>query len=146
MRLESRLVNNMAREKLIVAHLGRVLLASLFILGGVNKLTIYTQTLDRMNEVGLLAVEILLPLTILLEIGGGLLVAMGRNFARLSALILALFALSTNYFFHDFWSHQGHLRTLELSLFFKNIAISGGLIMVASGLFSANSVSLDPQK
>jgi putative oxidoreductase len=111
--------------------LGRVVLASLFILGGLNKIMNYQATLAKMGEVGLEPAAVLLPLTILLELGGGLLVAIGRQFAVPAALVLAVFTIATNLIFHAFWSMTGPIAALELSLFFKNICITGGLLFVA---------------
>ena len=58
--------------------LARVLLASLFILGGVNKILNYSETLAMMQAANIPITNLLLPATILLELGGGLVVASGR--------------------------------------------------------------------
>lgn len=113
---------------------GRIGLASLFLLGGLNKILNYTATLADMDGAGLQPAALLLPLVIALELGGGALVAIGRFGAPLAALALAAFTLSTNFFFHDFWTMQGELRALELSLFFKNVSIAGGLVFLAGAL------------
>jgi putative oxidoreductase len=115
----------------LVAVVGRVLLASLFILGGINKIVNYVPTLAMMQKVGLEPAALLLPLTILLELGGGLLVAFGRKWAAPAALLLGGFTLVTNYVFHDFWNMTGDTAMLQLSLFFKNIAVAGALFYVA---------------
>ncbi len=113
---------------------GRVLLASLFVLGGINKILNYQSTLAMMQAAEMHPSALLLPPTIALELGGGLLVAIGRIGAIPAALALALFTLAANYFFHDFWSASPETAALQLSLFFKNIAISGGLMFVAASL------------
>jgi len=109
---------------------GRLVLASLFILGGLNKVMNYTATQAGMSDVGL--APALLPLVIALELGGGLAVALGRWFAALAAVALAVFTLATNLYFHDFWNMSGDVAQLELSLFFKNVSIAGGLLYVAA--------------
>jgi putative oxidoreductase len=111
--------------------IGRILLASLFILGGINKLQNYGDTLALMEQAGLAPANVLLPLVIALELGGGLIVATGFRFMPQVALALALFTLATNVVFHQFWSMAGPEAALQLSLFFKNIAISGALLHVA---------------
>ncbi|CDO60255.1 putative membrane protein [Candidatus Phaeomarinobacter ectocarpi] len=111
--------------------MGRVVLASLFVLGGLNKLVNYAATQVQMSEVGLWPA--LLPLVIALELGGGLVVALGRWGAVFAALALAAFTLATNIFFHDFWAMSGEMAALELSLFFKNVSIAGGLLFAAAG-------------
>lgn len=111
--------------------LGQLGLASLFLLGGLNKILNYNSTLADMAEAGLNPAMLLLPMVILLELGGGALVAIGRRFAPIAALALAVFTICTNLIFHDFWTMQGERATLELALFFKNISIAGALVLYA---------------
>lgn len=113
--------------------IGRCLLASLFVLGGINKIINYGDTLESMSAAGLPAAASLLPLVIGLELVGGLLVASGRTrLAPFAALALAAFTIATNFVFHEFWTMEGLEAELELSLFFKNISVAGGLIIVAA--------------
>ena len=116
---------------------GRIALASLFLLGGLNKILNYGATLDSMEAVGLSPASLLLPLVIGLELGGGALVAFGRRGASFAAIALAIFTLATNVFFHNFWIMEGERAALELSLFFKNVSIAGGLLFFAGALPSA---------
>jgi putative oxidoreductase len=120
------------RQLALSLIVGRILLASLFILGGINKVLNYAPTLQFMQKAGLEPSALLLPLTIILELGGGLLVAFGRKGASFAALTLAIFTLATNIFFHDFWNMTGEAAQLQLSLFFKNLSIAGGLLFVAA--------------
>lgn len=117
---------------------GRVALASLFLLGGLNKIMNYKATLSDMSAVGLEPAPMLLPLVIALELGAGVLMAIGRFGAPLAAFALAGFTLATNIFFHNFWALDGEARAVELSLFFKNISIAGGLLFVAGALLKAD--------
>jgi len=125
-------MRNQSNLNQLVNALGRCAIASLFLLGGVNKVMNFEAVTVRMETVGLMPSSILLPLVIALELGAGLLIATAGPFYRIAALVLAGFALSTNVFFHDFWTMQGEIRELELSLFFKNIAIAGALLFVAT--------------
>jgi putative oxidoreductase len=113
---------------------GRVILASLFVLAGVNKIVSFPAVQAQMESAGLVPAALLLPAVIALELCGGALVAWGRFLAVLAALGLAVFTLATNYYFHDFWNLTGEMAQLELSLFFKNVAIAGGLVAVAGAL------------
>jgi putative oxidoreductase len=107
---------------------GRLIFASLFILAGPNKIVNFTATAEHMASVGLQPTMILLPLTIALELLGGLILARGGRWAVPTGIVLAIFSLATNWFFHRFWEMQGPVRELELSLFFKNVAIAGALL------------------
>ncbi len=113
--------------------LGRVLIAAIFVLAGVNKIGSYSGTQAFMESAGLPGM--LLPLVILFEIGAGLAIIVGWQ-TRLAALALAGFSLLTAVVFHSNFSDQ-----IQFILFMKNVAIAGGfLFLVANG---AGAVSLD---
>ncbi|MEL7540235.1 MAG: DoxX family protein [Pseudomonadota bacterium] len=123
---------------------GRIGLASLFLLGGLNKILNYDATLASMQAVGLNPAGLFLPLVIALEVGGGALVALGRRGASLAAFVLAAFTISTNFFFHDFWTMEGDVAQLELSLFFKNVSIASALLFYAGVIVSWRSLGKAP--
>jgi putative oxidoreductase len=116
---------------------GGVIVASLFLLAALNKVMTYSETAKRMAEVGLGPVALLLPGTIALEFFAGAAVALGGRLAPVAALALAVFTAATNLVFHRFWELDGALRQLELSLFFKNVAIIGALIYIAATSLSS---------
>ena len=121
----------MALQRLFY-RLGCVGLASLFVLGALNKIVGYTDMRIRMAEAGLEPAGLLLPIVIALEGIGGLLVACGVRYAWLAAGALALHTLATNAVFHRFWELSGEIAALELSLFFKNVSIAGALVAIAA--------------
>ena len=125
----------------IGSAIGRILLASLFILAGLNKIANYSVTLELMANKGLSPAFLLLPLAILFELGGGILVAVGRHGAAIAAILLTAFTITTNIYFHDFWHADASNRTIQLSLFLKNIAISGGLLFFAATQFRRSDTS-----
>ena len=80
----------------------------------------------------------LLPLVIVLEIGGGLAVLLGWQ-ARISALLLAGFSVVSAVIFHANFGDQ-----MQSILFMKNLAMAGGLLLlVANG---AGAWSLDAMR
>ncbi|MEM9839957.1 MAG: DoxX family protein [Pseudomonadota bacterium] len=119
---------------------GRIALASLFILGALNKVFSFTETTERMVTAGLPLASVLLPAVIALEMIGGLIIASGLRIASWAGLILAVYTLAVNAVFHRFWEMQEPIRALELSLFFKNISIAGGLLVVAALALSKRNV------
>ena len=118
--------------KTLLGHLGIFALASLFLLGGLNKILNWSDTLERMEAAGLTPAALLLPLTVALELIGGAALVYGRGPSVAAGLLLAGFTVLTNLAFHRFWEMNGVLGDLELSLFFKNIAIAGALTLVAA--------------
>ena len=121
------------------ALVGRILLAVIFILSGFNKITGYDGTAAYMAT-KLPMVGILLPLTILVELGGGILLAIGYK-ARWAALALAGFTIVAAFIFHNFWAVEAAQKMGQQINFMKNIAITGGMLVVFA--FGAGRYSLD---
>ena len=108
---------------------GRIFLALIFVVSGIGKITGYAGTAAYMTSKGLPLVDILLPLTILIELGGGLLLALGWK-ARWAAAALLLFLIPTTLIFHQFWGLEPKLAQMQKIHFLKNVAIMGGMMMV----------------
>jgi putative oxidoreductase len=113
---------------------GRLLLASLFILSGIGKLGAgYAGTQGYMEAMGVPGA--LLPLVILAELGGGLLLVLGWQ-TRWAAYGLAGFTLVTGVIFHHNLGDQ-----IQMIMFMKNLSIAGGLLLL--GLHGAGAWSVD---
>lgn len=115
---------------------GRILLASMFIIAGFQKIGAYGGTQQYMEFFGVPGS--LLPLVILLEIGAGLLVAVGL-FTRFAALALAGFAMLAALTFHRDFADQ-----VQMLFFVKNFAIAGGFLMLVA--FGAGALSIDARR
>jgi len=113
--------------------LGRILLAHMFLISGIQKISGYAGTQQYMESVGLPGM--LLPLVILLEIGGGLALILGW-FTRWAAWALAAFTLLAGILFH--WDPANQMQTI---MFMKNICIVGGMLILAE--HGAGAFSLD---
>jgi putative oxidoreductase len=112
----------------LAALAGRILLAVIFIISGFGKITGYDGTAHYM-AMKLPMVGVLLPLTILTELGGGIALAAGFK-ARWVALLLAGFTLLAAIIFHDFWAAEAAQKMGQQINFLKNVAITGGMLMV----------------
>jgi putative oxidoreductase len=123
--------------------LGRILLAVIFLISGVNKIGNFGPTANFMASKGLPQTQSLLIVTIVLEIAAAALLILGFQ-ARWAALALAGFTVLATYFFHLFWTFAGPEAGLQQIMFLKNLAIIGGLLMVVSN--GAGRWSLDAKK
>ena len=103
--------------------IGRVVLSIIFIQSGWSKIFGYAGTVEHMNAAGVPGA--LLPLVILTELGGGLLVLVGL-WTRWAAIALAGFCVLAAYFFHY---HPGDMG--QMINFMKNITIAGGFLVLA---------------
>lgn len=116
-----------------IALTGRILLALMFVMSGFTKISAYAGTQQFMEAVGVPGV--LLPLVILLELVGGLMIAAGF-FTRVTALALAGFTLVSAVLFHANFGDQ-----MQMILFLKNVSIAGGFLMLVA--FGPGSLSID---
>lgn len=112
--------------------LGRILLGLYFIVPGMTKVAGYQGYLDLMASKGVPLVEVLLPLTILIQVGAGLFLIAGKNL-RVSALLLFGLTILINLFIHNFWALAGDPgQAHETQNFVKNLAIAAGLLVLAT--------------
>lgn len=113
----------------------RLLAAWIFISAGLGKTgAAYAGTAGYMESVGLPGA--LLPLVILLEVGGGLALVAGFQ-TRLAALALAIFSIVSAFVFHS------AADPMQQIMFMKNLAMAGGLL--AFTVFGAGRLSLDAE-
>ncbi len=130
----------MDARKDVAALVGRVLLALMFVWAGYGKITGYDGTAGFMASVGMPMVGVLLPLTILVELGGGIALIVGWQ-ARWVALALAAFTLVASLIFHNYWAMTGAAVMTNTLFFYKNVAVIGGMLMVFA--FGPGRFSID---
>lgn len=102
--------------------LGRILIAALFVVAGATKLSSYAGTQAYMQSAGVPGG--LLPLVILVELGGGLAIVLGL-FTRPVAVVLAGFSVITALLFH-----HGADQVSQI-MFMKNLGLAGGFLFLA---------------
>jgi len=98
-------------------------MSAIFILSGINKIGAFAATQGYMETFGLLGV--FLAPTIAFEIGAGTALLLGLG-ARFVALLLAGFSLVTALVFHNDFGDQ-----IQQIMFLKNVAMAGGLLLMA---------------
>lgn len=117
----------------VFSPLSRLLLSGMFIMSGFSKIGQYGQTQAYMEAMGVPGS--LLPLVIITETLGGLLILVGLQ-TRLVAFLLAGFSIVSALFFHANFTDQ-----TQMIMFMKNVTIAGGFLsLVAHG---AGALSID---
>ena len=111
---------------------GRMLLGLYFLLPGISKIPTYAGTTEYMLLHNIPLASILLPITIVLQVGLGATLIIGYRIKE-SALILAALTIFINIGMHDFWNEYpntdaGH----ETQNFVKNLAIFAGLLVLSA--------------
>lgn len=119
---------------------GRALLSSIFILSGWGKITGFSGTAAYMASKGMPMPDVLLVPTIIIELGGGLMLLLGWK-ARWAALAIFLFVIPTTLIFHAFWAVDAAQVQNQMINFMKNLAIMGGMLYVVA--YGSGPCSLD---
>lgn len=119
---------------------GRLLLAALFLPAGIAKIGGYAGTVGYIASKGLPLPEVGAAIAIVVEVGGGLALIAGLG-TRFAALGLALFTLAASVVFHNYWALPADQQMVQQLMFFKNIAVVGGLLTLAA--WGAGAWSLD---
>ena len=83
------------------------------------------------SKLGIPLVEVVLPLVVLLELAGGLMLVFGWR-VRWVAYVLAAFTLAAGIIAHAFWNADAAQFGNQLNHFLKNVAVCGGLVCLAS--------------
>ncbi len=110
--------------------IGRVLLAYIFVVAGFGKIGSFSATATYMASKGLPMSEVLLVATIVIELVGGLMIALGWK-ARWAALAIFVFLIPTTLIFHAFWAVDPEQVRGQTIQFNKNLAIMGRMLYVA---------------
>ena len=110
----------------ILDFCARILISALFFTNGVFKIMNYDGTVNWMEGYGVPGI-LIIP-AIILEILGPILIILGYQ-TKITAAFLSVFCLVTAFIFHNDFSNQ-----MQLTSFLKNIALSGGfLLLVING-------------
>src|SRR5260221_12589684 len=113
----------------ILAVIGRILLAAMFLTAGVGKITGFGGTVGYIASAGVPAARIAAMLTIILEIGGSIALIAGFH-ARLAALLLPAFTLLVTFIFHGWWSVAADQERVQQLLFLKSFAVGVGAVLL----------------
>ena len=123
--------------------IARILLALMFVLAGIGKLTGLEGTAGYIASKGLPLPMVLAVATGLLELVAGVLLIIGWQ-ARWAALALAVFTLVASVLFHNYWAMPAEQQMMQQLMFMKNLAVTGGLLFVFA--YGAGTLSLDARK
>lgn len=125
-----------------LATLGRIIIGLFFLAAGAAKLMgpAPVAQVARMMDAGVPWPELMFTLAAACETTAGLCFILGLH-VRLVSLLLVAFTVFVSILLHAFWTFTGEERGVQMIMFLKNIALSGGLLAFAG--FGPGKLSLD---
>ena len=124
--------------------LARVSMALLFVPSGFGKIAGFSRLAGYIASKGVPLPELGAALAIGAELGLGILLLLGFK-TRWAALGLAIFVAVITPIFHNFWGVPPEQATLQQLMFYKNVGILGGLLLLVgtgSGRWSLDEAGI----
>lgn len=110
---------------------GRLALAALFVQAGWHKLVNWPSIVHLLTHLNAPAPTLGGVIAVVCELIGGGLIVLGLR-TRPAAIALILFTIAANWLTHRFWLMHGSHATMAEIQFFLDLAICGGLLILAS--------------
>lgn len=120
--------------------LARLLMASLFVFSGLEKIVIYNDAVQFATAGGVPFARELMPFAILLELGGAAMLLVGWH-ARWAAAAFAVWVLVLGPSFRRFWAEPPAIWQVVVGGFFHHLVMAGGFIYLA--VCGPGEISLD---
>jgi putative oxidoreductase len=120
--------------------IGRGLLSLLFLWSGYEKVLAYSAMTGYVAAKGLPYPGLAVATAAAIEILGGLALLSGFR-AKIASWVLLLYLIPTTLLFHNFWAWPPGMQRMDLQVhFFKNLAIMGGMLILATNGASGRSL------
>jgi len=120
----------MAFDHPIVPLLGRLLMVYVFATSGIAKVFSWEANIGYMSTRHLPMIPLLLAVAAIIELGGSICLITGYQ-ARIAAFVMFVYTIVLTVIFHNYWAGSGMSAAMQETHFRKNVAIAGGLLMLA---------------
>ena len=127
----------------ITSLAGRILMSVVFLFSGLGKVMAYSMMVGYAAAKGLPMAGAGVAVAAVIEILGGLALLTGF-YTRIAAWVMFLYLIPVSLTFHNFWAMQGMERMDNQIHFLKNLAIMGGLLILAAN--GAGGYSFDSSR
>jgi putative oxidoreductase len=115
----------------VIPLIGRLLMTYIFATSGLAKIFDWSGNIAYMSTRHLPMIPLLLAAALVIEVGGSICLITGFQ-ARWAAAIMFLYLLAVTVLFHNYWAFSGDRAGMQETHFRKNLAIMGGLLMIAA--------------
>ncbi len=120
----------MILEHPVVPLVGRLMMTYIFVTSGIAKIFDWPGNVAYMNTRHLPIIPVLLAGALVIEVAGSVCLVTGYQ-ARIAAFVMFWYTTAVTVIFHNYWAASGMMAGTEETHFRKNLAIMGGLLMLA---------------
>ncbi|HET9401474.1 MAG TPA: DoxX family protein [Candidatus Acidoferrales bacterium] len=123
--------------------IGRLLIVYIYLTSGIAKVMDWSGNIAYVRTRHLPMTPVLLGIAMVIELGGSLCLIAGFR-ARIAAFIMFLYTTVMTILFHNYWAFSGMQRGSQETHFRKNLAIMGGLLILAC--YGAGKFAVDRKR
>jgi putative oxidoreductase len=110
--------------------LGRLMISYIFATSGIAKVFSWSGNVAYMGTRHLPLIPVLLAAALVIELAGSVCLVTGYQ-ARIAAFVMFLYTTAVTVLFHNYWASSDMMAAMQETHFRKNLAIMGGLLMLA---------------
>jgi putative oxidoreductase len=114
----------------VVPFLGRLMISYIFVTSGIAKVFSWSGNVAYMGTRHLPLIPVLLAAATVIELAGSACLVTGYQ-ARIAAFVMFLYTTAVTVLFHNYWASSDMMAAMQETHFRKNLAIMGGLLMLA---------------
>ena len=123
--------------------LARILISAIFLASAFNKITHFDATAHMIADKGIPVATAAAAIAILIELAGGIMIIIGWQ-TKLAAAVQFAYLIPVTVLFHNFWAAPPETHDMQAINFLKNVAIMGGLLILATRGAGASAVDSAP--
>jgi putative oxidoreductase len=116
-------------QKDVAALIGRVALALIFVTSGFAKLIHFGGTAGQIADHGVPLPYVAAAIAVVIELGCGLAILAGWM-TRWAALAFVVFLIVITPIYHGYWSAPDAERMVNQIMFWKNVSMLGGFLLI----------------
>ena len=117
-------------EHPVIPLLGRLMMTYIFATSGIAKIFDWSGNVAYMSTRHLPMIPLLLAGALVIEVGGSISLITGYQ-ARIAAFVMFWYTTAVTLIFHNYWAANEAMAGMQETHFRKNLAIMGGLLMLA---------------
>lgn len=114
----------------VVPFVGRFMMTYIFATSGIAKIFGWSGNVAYMSTRHLPMIPVLLAAALVIEVAGSVCLVTGYQ-ARIAAFVMFWYTTAVTVLFHSYWAASTAMAGIQETHFRKNLAIMGGLLMLA---------------